>query len=178
MKLGFSEKLLWAEKAARLDVETEKGYREFYAIAKRSGLGEMWLSYYANAYEAAGASGLRALSYRRKIAPEIRKHAIDKISKYLVRRVPVHLRSEVGFLVKAQDNRITVSEERPLLADPTETSCSDVFQVRYTDFDNRWHLYWMRKSGTWWPYIPDRPIHTIQDCIREVKADSWGCFWV
>lgn len=177
MKLSFNEKLLWAKKAAQLNVETDCGQEEFYKMAKESGLGEKWLSYYANAYEAAGESGLQALSYRKKMPEGIRKEAMEKINKYLSRRVPLHLRSEIGFLVKSQSNIITAYEKRPLFSGPSKTSCIEVLQVRYTDFDNRWHLYWMRKFGKWWPYVPKRPIFTIEDCIREVDADAWGCFW-
>lgn len=177
MKLNFAEKLLWAKKAAQLNVETDRGQEDFYKIAKESGLGEKRLTYYANAYEAAEESGLKSLSHRKKIPEGIRKEAMEKINKYLSRRVPSHLRSEIGFLVKSQSNTITAYEKRPLFSDVSKTSCIEVFQVRYTDFDNRWHLYWMRKFGKWWPYVPKKPVFTIEDCIREVEADAWGCFW-
>ena len=160
-----------------LNIDTDKGQEAFYNMAKESGLGEMWLGYYSNAYEAAGESGLKAPSYRRKMPDGIRKEAMGKISKYLSDKVPSHLRSEIGFLVKAQNNRITISEKRPLFSDPSLTSCVEACQVRYTDFDNRWHLYWMRKFHKWWPYIPQKPIYTIKDCIKEIEKDAWGCFW-
>ena len=44
--------------------------------------------------------------------------------------------------------------------------------MRYTDFDNRWHLYWKRKTGKWWPYIPKKSVYTIENYIREVEADA------
>ena len=177
MKMSFLEKYLWAKKATMLNLDTDKGYAEFYKMAKESGLGTRWLAYYANAYEAAGESGLKALTYRKKMPLKIREQALEKINKYLSRKVPVHLRSEIGFLVKTKSNRITVFEKRPLFIDPSKSSCVAAFQVRYTDFDNRWHLCWMRKFHIWWPYIPDQPVYTIDDCIREVKEDIWGCFW-
>jgi len=178
MRRGFDEKLFWAKKAAELDVETEKGQKEYYVMAKESSLGDRRLSYYANAYEAAGESGVRALSYRKKMPLGIHKKAVDKINKYLFNSIPPKLRKEIGFLVKAKDNRITVSDKRLLFSNPSMTSCVEAFQVRYTDFDDRWHLYWMRKFHKWWPYIPQKPIHTTDDCIREVKNDPWGCFFL
>ncbi len=57
------------------------------------------------------------------------------------------------------------------------TSCSEFCQMRYTDFDRRWHLYWKRKTGKWWPYVPKKDVYTINDCIREIDEDGWGCFW-
>ena len=178
MKLSFSDKCVWAKKAAKLDVDTNnEGYTAFSRIAKESGLGEMWLSYYSNAYEAAGDSGIKALTYKRKIPAGILKKAMKKINTYLYNRIPPKLRKEIGFLVKGHYNRITVSEKRPLFTDPSITSCSKIFQFRYTGYDDRWHLYWMRKFRKWWPYVPQKPIHTIENCLKEVDADVWGCFW-
>ena len=177
MRLNPAEKLAWANKAARINLETDRGQEEFCRMAKESGLGEKQLSYYANAYEAAEESGIRALSHKKRVPEGIRKEAMEKINKYLSFRVPSHLRKEIGFLVKSQSNTITAYEKRPLFLDPSKTSCIEVFQVRYTDFDNRWHLYWMRKFGKWWPYVPKKPVFTIEDCIREVDKDVWGCFW-
>lgn len=177
MRLSFADKISWAKKAASLDVDTEKGQEEFYRLAKESGLSQVWLTYYANAYEAAGESGLKTLAYRKKMPAEIRKQAMKKINEFLAKGIPPHLRKEIGYLMKAKDNRIIVFEKRPLFSDPLRTSCIEIFQVRYTDYDNRWHLYWMRKFGKWWPYVPKKPVYTIEDCIREVENDAWGCFW-
>ena len=177
MKHSFSDLLFWAKKASKIDLDTDRGQVEFYRMVKESGLGERRLTYYANAYEAADESGLRALSYRKKMPEGIRKEAMEKINKCLCQRVPSHSHSEIGFLVKSQRNAITAYEKRPLFLAPSRTSCIEVFQVRYTDFDNRWHLYWMRKFGKWWPYVPKKPVVTINDCIKEVDADGWGCFW-
>lgn len=177
MKHSFSEKCLWARKATMLDLDTNSGYEKFYRIAAESGLGERWLSYYSNAYEAAGESGIKALSYRKKMPDEMLMDAMKKINKYLFDKFPPNMRKEIGSLVMAKGNRITVFEKRPLFGDPLQASCVEAFQVRYTGFDDRWHLYWMRKFRKWWPYVPEEPIYTIEDCIREVDRDGWGCFW-
>jgi len=146
-------------------------------MARESGLGKMWLECYSNAYEAAGESGIRALSYKKRILDKILKKAMKKINMYLYDKVPYKHRKEIGFVIKGQYNRITASKKRALFGDPSKASCVKIFQIRYTDFDNRWHLYWMRKFHKWWPYVPQKPIYTINDCLKEIKADVWGCFW-
>lgn len=93
MKANFTEKLFWIKKAASLNMETKRGQREFYLLAQESKLGRMWLSYYANAYKAAGESGLKALTFRKKMPPEIRQEAVDKIKQYLSAKVPQYLHS-------------------------------------------------------------------------------------
>jgi hypothetical protein len=145
--MRYSDKYAFIKKAARIDVDTDDGYYEFLRIAKASNLGKDRLSYYSNAYEAAGDSGLRALSYRKRMPEEIRENAVEEINEYLYSKVPPKHRRQIGFLVKAQYNRITIAEKRPLFNDPSRTSCCEFCQLRYTDFDNRWHLYWKRKTG-------------------------------
>ena len=78
------------KKAAKLDVDTDSGYYEFLKIAKKSNLGKERLSYYSNAYEAAGDSGLRALAYRKRMPERIRKNAVEEINKYLCNKVSPH----------------------------------------------------------------------------------------
>ena len=177
MKLLFARICSLAKKAARFNLDNDDEYSEFQKIAKESGLGEKRLGYYLNAYEAAGESGLRALSDRKRMPEEIRENAVEKINKYLCNKVSPQHRSKIGFLVKAQYNRITIAEKRPLFNDHSRTSCSEFCQIRYTDFDNRWHFYWKRKTGKWWPYVPKKSIYTIDDCLREINEDGWGCFW-
>ena len=177
MKLSLSYVRSVAKKAAKFNLDIDDEYLEFLKIAKESGLTKDRLEYYTNAYEASSESGLRALSYRKRMPEDIREAALERINRYLSGRVPSHLTSEIGFLVKAQYNRITIAEKRPLFRDPSMTSCSEFCQMRYTDFDNRWHLYWKRKTGKWWPYVPKEAVHTINDCLREVDEDGWGCFW-
>jgi hypothetical protein len=184
MKMSFSEICQWAKKAARATKDagdSPESEAEFTHLAQESGLGTRWLAYYTNAYEAAGESGIKALSYRKKMPDEILNEGLKKINDYLdeMRRLLKEkaVKAQIDFEPRYKGNQITVYEKRPLFNDPSETSHLAVFQVRYTDYDKRWHLYWMRKFNRWWPYVPDKPVITIEDCIREVENDKWGCFW-
>jgi len=175
--MGYSDKYSLIKKATKINLDSDSGYVEFIKLAKENGLAKERLEYYANAYEATGDSGLRALSYRKRMPEGIRKSALLKVNSYLSGRIPTSLKSEIGFLVKVQYNRITIAEKRPLFKDPSQTSCIAFCQMRYTDFDNHWHIYWKRKTGKWWPYIPQKTVYTIKDCLRELDEDICGCFW-
>lgn len=177
MSRSFEELVFWGKQAADLDMESEEGKSKFYMMAKKSGLGTRQLAYYSNAYDAAGESGIKALSYRKKMPTHIREQAVKRIEKYISEKIPAHLQSQIKLTMKVYGNAITVYEKRPLRTDPCQWSSLAVFQVRYTDYDNRWHLYWMRVFHKWWPYRPVTTMYTIDDCIREVEEDGWGCFW-
>ncbi|MFH1868482.1 MAG: DUF3024 domain-containing protein [Candidatus Omnitrophota bacterium] len=175
--MGYSDKHSLIKKAAKINLDLESGYIEFIRLAKENGLAKERLEYYTNAYESAGDSGLRSLSYRKRMPEGIRKSALSKVNIYLSGRIPAHLKSEIGFLVKVKHNRITIAEKRPLFKESSTASCIEFCQMRYTDFDNRWHIYWKRKTGKWWPYIPQKTVYTIKDCLRELDEDICGCFW-
>lgn len=179
MRRGFEEVLQLAEAVSKWDLDSEEGYAAFRKFARQARIKEGQLAYYLNAYEAAGESGLQALTYKNSMPENVRVEATRKINEFLSARLPKNQNvvNKVWFQVIAKDNRITGAEKRPLFADPTQTSCVDCFQVRYTDFDKRWHLYWKRASGKWWPYVPDEEVKTIEDCLRELKQDNSGCFW-
>lgn len=177
MSRSFENLVYWARKAAALDTETEEGESKYYLMAKKSGLGMRQLGYYSNAYEAAGESGIRALSYRKKMPENIRENAEKKVKQYISEKIPAKFQSKVRLAMRVRGNAITVFEERPLRTDPSAWSSMPIFQVRYIDYDDRWHLYWMRVFNKWWPYTPKAAVYTIDDCIGEVEEDIWGCFW-
>ena len=89
-------------------------------------------------------------------------------------------------------------ERRPYFQDPSRTTTSEFFQVRYTDYDGsprtrqtlrrgaavvkqgfycKWHMCWKRASGKWWPYVPNQEIHSIDDYLAELDADPQHCFF-
>jgi len=43
----------------------------------------------------------------------------------------------------------------------------------------RMQLYWKRASGRWAPYThPTEPfVGSLNDCLKEIQHDRWGCFW-
>jgi len=65
------------KKAAQIDLNSDSGYVEFLKIAKENGLTKERLEYYTNAYEASGESGLRALSYRKRMPEDIREGRVE-----------------------------------------------------------------------------------------------------
>jgi len=108
---------------------------------------------------------------------EVRNNVTKQIDQFLKKTIPSHVTEKIGFQVTLKDNRVTLAEKRACFTDKTRATCCDFAQLRYTDYDNRWHLYWQRASGKWWPYVPGKAATTVADCIREIEEDVFGCFW-
>lgn len=177
MRREFEEMLQLAKTAAKWDLDSEDGCAAFREFAEEVGIKEEQLAYYLNAYQAAGESGLRALTYKKPMPEAVRIEMSQKMNEYFAARLPKNEHEgKLWFQVVAKDNRISASERRPYFQDPSKTTTSEFFQVCYTDYDGKWHLYWKRASGKWWPYVPTRKINSIDDCLAELEADPRHCF--
>src|SRR3989338_1598728 len=146
------------------------------SLQKRLGLRRNSLPITLNAYQANGESGLKALTYKKPMPEEVRIEASRKMNEYFATRLPKNEHvGKLWFQVVVKDNRITAETRRPYFQDPSKTTTSEFFQVRYTDYDGKWHLYWKRASEKWWPYVPTRKINSIDDCLAELEADPRRC---
>jgi len=175
---SFKEILRLARQTAKFALDEDEGYDRMRFLALEEGMKRETLEYYGNAYQAAGESGVRALSYKKRMPENIRVEAVKVVNKFLLNRLPKNLPAgAIWFQSVAKDNHITALEKRPLLGDPTQFSAVEIFQIRYTDYDQWWHLYWKRLSGKWWPYIGKKEVKFVEDCLREVENDDSGCFW-
>jgi len=77
------------------------------------------------------------------------------MNEYFAAQLPKNEHAvKLWFRVVARDNRITAAERRPYFMDHSRTTTSEFFQVRYTDYDGKWHMYWKRASGKWWAVCP------------------------
>ncbi|MFH0984441.1 MAG: DUF3024 domain-containing protein [Candidatus Omnitrophota bacterium] len=177
MVRSFEKILRLAKRAAEFALDKDEGYDRMRFLALEEGMRRETLEYYANAYQAAGESGVRALSYKKKMPESIRAEAVKAVNEFLLNRLPKNLPAgTIWFQSVAKDNHITALEKRPLFSAPKQSSAIEIFQIRYTDYDQRWHLYWKRASGKWWPYIGKKEMKSVKDCLREVTDDDSGCF--
>jgi len=178
MRRTFEEICDLAQKAAQFDLDTEKGYAAIGELAQEAKIKRDTLVYYLNAYEANGESGVRALTYKKKMPDTVREEATARINEYFSKRLPQgEAEGKIWFQVVSEKNSITVSERRPHFRDSSRSTTSPFVQLRYTDFDGQWHMYWHRASGKWWPYVPMKEIHSIKDCLTELEADPHHCFF-
>lgn len=178
MVRSLKEILRLARQAAKFALDKDEGYDRMRFLALEEGMKRETLEYYGNAYQAAGELGVRALSYKKRMLENIRTEAVKAVNEFLLNRLPKNLPAgAIWFQSVAKDNHITAIEKRPLFGDPKQFSAIEIFQIRYTDYDERWHLYWKRLSGKWWPYIGKGEVETVEDCLREIGRDGSGCFW-
>ena len=53
----------------------------------------------------------------------------------------------------------------------------EIAKLRYIRSENRWVLYWKRASGKWYLYEMEKYTETLEDFIKEIAKDPYGCFF-
>ncbi len=78
--------------------------------------------------------------------------------------------------VRADGNRFTAEEVKPLTA--SNVVYTPIFQLRVVSDGEieHWFLYWRRASGSWWPYAGRPSFTSIDEAVAEVQADPHHCF--
>lgn len=103
---------------------------------------------------------------------------IDQVvGAFCQRRSPARLWDQirVGYSVKNHD--VLIYESRPRWRKPEEWIASEFAKLRYVRTAGEWRLYWKRASGKWWLYETHIPSARLSTLVREIDADSYGCFF-
>lgn len=145
------------------------GDRGFIESMKRFNLGEEKLELWISAYEAGGISGIRALTEAFLPDKDIMAAALKQIKDFFAATWPA-----MEYRVARRRNRITIG-----IKSKGQTSFYDLCQLRYTPFDERWHLYWKRSNGKWCPYVSDfiNIEGVLWKTLYLLKLDEFGCFF-
>ena len=109
---------------------------------------------------------------------EIEKKRCEKIvGAYIEKhRPPAHIRPEldIGFRVKEQS--VEIFEIRPVWRNPKEKMENPVAKATYVKIHNLWKVYWQRANMKWYPYEPAE-VSRLEDFLKLVEHDQYGCFW-
>jgi hypothetical protein len=154
-------------------LEFEEDDGAFYDYAQKHNLSINEVSYYLNAYEYGGETGLRAIHNPHIIPPDVAREAIKTIAATLDAefegRLSYRLTDE-GTAIGAYQIQERMNGDKYLFP---------ICQLRLTLEGRIWHLYWMRKFDAWWPYPPPETgrKYTLRARMQQVLEDDHGCFW-
>lgn len=166
MKANEIEKIV---KAAMEAMEKYGGDIGFMESMKRFNLGEEKLELWLTAYEESGLSGIRALVETFPVGQDKIREATRQIHDFFRVGWP-----DWKYKISRRYNIFTISVQPTSREDFLE-----ICQLRYTPFDDRWHLFWKRTSGKWSPYVPDTADTEGQlwKALYLLKLDDFGCFF-
>lgn len=93
------------------------------------------------------------------------------------KRPPVELRDEVDLQYTIKDQNIILEEIRPSFMDPSKILTVPFAKITFVNSKNEWKPYWLRASGKWELYVPDRKVSTLEEILKEISSDPYGCFF-
>ncbi|MDX2480521.1 MAG: DUF3024 domain-containing protein [Desulfuromusa sp.] len=103
---------------------------------------------------------------------------IDKlVGEYLRNLVPLHVRHQLQYVYRIENQNVILCEERPRYDKPDEWSSMDFAKLRYIQRHNHWNLYWKRASGKWELYAPKGEAKQLATIMRVIDQDNYGCFF-
>ena len=93
------------------------------------------------------------------------------------RRPPEHIRDELDLNYKIDNQSIIIFSIRPHWQNKADKIESPVAKTTWVKTQNIWKIYWMRADLKWHGYEPKPDVKVIEEFLKTVDEDAYGCFW-
>lgn len=108
---------------------------------------------------------------------EIKKYQ-KAVEGFLERnRPPLHIRKDVDLSYKINNQSIEIFEVRPRWDNQDEMMEIPVAKTTYIKRQNIWKIYWQRSDLKWHPYEPALTVKSIEEFLKVVESNEYGCFF-
>ena len=126
----------------------------------------------------------RALCEKTKstIAMSLSEFEIKKcersISEFmLARRPPPHIRDQLDFGYRIENQSVLLFEIRPDWQDSKKKMETSIAKATYVKRHNHWKVYWERADLKWHSYEPYPIAKTVSEFLSVVSEDQYACFF-
>ncbi len=92
-------------------------------------------------------------------------------------RPPAHIRNELDLAFRIKGQSVEIFEIRPAWREPGVKIESPVAKATYVKAQQIWKVYWQRADLKWHRYDPDPEVKTIEQFLKVVERDEYGCFY-
>lgn len=109
---------------------------------------------------------------------ELELKYIDKyVDEFCRTRVPAIVRNQLRYKYRVEGLDVYIAEDRPRWDKPEEWLAMDFAKLKYIGKNKIWKLYWKRASGKWELYQPNSESKNLENLLRTIKEDRFGCFF-
>jgi hypothetical protein len=92
-------------------------------------------------------------------------------------RPPIHIREELDLGYKIEGQSVVLFEVRPRWDNRNKIAHSPVAKATYMQTRKIWKIYWKRSDLKWHEYKPYPEAKGIEEFLKVVKSDEFGCFF-
>jgi hypothetical protein len=102
----------------------------------------------------------------------------NTVGTWCLGKVPPHLKPQVDYDYEITGQAVTLFEVRPAWrGKPGEITRRAFAKFRYIRSSELWHIYWMRQTGKWNAYQPAAVTISLDEALKVVDEDIYGCFF-
>jgi hypothetical protein len=102
----------------------------------------------------------------------------NTVTPWCLGKVPPHLKHQIDHDYEIVGQAVTIFEVRPAWrGKPGEITRRPFAKFRFIKTSELWHIYWMRQTGKWNAYQPASVACSLDDALKIVDKDVYGCFF-
>ena len=106
------------------------------------------------------------------------KRCEKELEKFLAaKRPPAHIRAQLDFGYRINDQSVEIFEVRPSFRDPSHKTETPVAKTTYVKFQKVWKVYWMRQDLKWHSYPSTPQVRHFEEFLTLVTEDANACFF-
>ena len=106
------------------------------------------------------------------------KQCEKEIEKFFVNhRPPAHIRNELDFGYRIDNQSIVLFEIRPEWRNPANKMETPIAKTTYVKSKKEWKVFWQRADLKWHSYQPTPAVKYFEEFLSLVGEDMHGCFF-
>ena len=106
------------------------------------------------------------------------KRCESELEKFLEKhRPPAHIRHEVDFAYRIENQSVLLFEVRPSFRDPRSKTEIPIAKTTFVKNQKIWKVYWQRADLNWHAYEPTATVKHLEDFLALVAEDKHCCFF-
>lgn len=106
------------------------------------------------------------------------KRCERELEKFLaVRRPPAHVRHQLDFGYRIEDQSVVLYEIRANRRNPEEKMQIPFAKATYVKKQKLWKIFWQRQDLKWHSYTPKPTVSFFEEFLAIVNEDANACFF-
>lgn len=93
------------------------------------------------------------------------------------RRMPAHVRDQLREDQRIEGQSVELFYVRPIFGFPGKFIEEPVAKITYVASQDVWKIFWPRASGKWQGYPECPSTRTLEEALKVIDEDAYGCFF-
>ncbi len=106
------------------------------------------------------------------------KRCERELEKFMAdKRPPAHIRNELDFGYRIEDQSVVLFEIRPEWRNPENKIEMPIAKTTYVKSKKVWKVFWQRADLKWYSYEPNPTVKYFEEFLSLVGEDKHACFF-